>query len=111
MRKRTRDGFEIARHNPPAGAKANSVLIGYSIVGRRADLAPSRLPKVKLPASSAKITGPKIQKLATLSTLVKKQKPGAATLPPRPKIATLNLKELAKSAPRVSANTKKANRK
>jgi hypothetical protein len=32
VRKRTRDGFEIARHNPPAGAKANSVL-DFSTMG------------------------------------------------------------------------------
>jgi hypothetical protein len=110
VRKRTRDGFEIARHTSQAGVKANSVLIGYSIVGKRADLMPSRLPKVKLPAPPATLTAPKIQKPATPSALVKKQKPGAVTLPPQPKIATPNLKELSKSAPPVSASTKKANR-
>jgi hypothetical protein len=108
VRKRTRDGFEIARHTPRAGAKVNSVLVGYCIVGRRADLRPTRLPRVKLPAPPAELTGPKIQKPATPSALVKQQKPGAATLPPRPKISTPNLKELAKSAPRTSAKRRKA---
>jgi hypothetical protein len=102
VRKRTRDGFEIVRHNRQADAKLNTVLIGYSIVGKRADLTPSRLPKVNLPQSDD-LTGPKIQRPATLSALVRKQKLGAATLPPRPKITTPNLKKLEKSKLPVSA--------
>jgi hypothetical protein len=108
VRKRTRDGFEIARHAPRAGTKVNSVLVGYCIVGRRADLRSARLPRVKLPAPPAELNGPKIQKPTTPSALVKQQEPGATTLPSRPKILTPNLKELAKSAPRTSAKRKKA---
>jgi hypothetical protein len=109
VRKRTREGFEIARHGAKerAGrASASGISVGYCIVGRRADLAPSRLPKVKLPALPANLTGPKMAKPPTVPALVRRQKPGAAKLPPRPKIATPNLKELAKSAPAASARTK-----
>jgi hypothetical protein len=107
VRKRTRDGFEIARHLAQAGTKADSVVVGYCIVGRRADLKSTRLPRVKLPAPPAELVGPKIQKPTTPSALVKRQKPGATALPPRPKISTPNLKQLAKSAPRTSAKRKK----
>lgn len=99
VRKRTRDGFEIARLNPVRGAKGKGVQVGYSIVARRADLSPSRLPKVKMPATLVKMTGSKIQKIATLSAALKKRRVGAAMLPPPPKIATPNLKELAKREP------------
>jgi hypothetical protein len=108
VRKRTRDGFEIARHLPQAGNKVNSVVVGYCIVGRRADLKSARLPRVKLPAPPAELVGSKIQKPAAPSASVKHQKPGATTLPPRPKISTPNLRELAKSARRTSAKRKRA---
>ena len=79
VRKRTRNGFEIARLKSERDANANGVQIGYSIVARRSDLSPSRLPKVKLPAMLVKLTRSKIQKMATLPAALKKQSTGALT--------------------------------
>ena len=107
VRKRTRHGFEIARLKSARDANANGVQIGYAIVARRSDLSPSRLPKVKLPATLVKLTGSKIQKMAPLPAALKKQSTGALTLPPLPKIATPNLKQLAKGARKASTKPRR----
>jgi hypothetical protein len=111
VRRRTRDGFEIARHSPREGVRAKSVVIGYSIVGRRADLKPSRLPKVKLPVSLAMPAIPKILKPEKRPASMRHKESGAATLPPRPKIATPNLKRLAVSGLPQAASASKTARK
>jgi hypothetical protein len=97
VRKRTRTGFEIARVNPPRAAKGKNVVVAYAIVGRRADLKPSRLPRVELPELPAKVTAPKIKPTTRLAS-IKNQRPRPLALPPRPKIRKPDLKVLAESA-------------
>jgi hypothetical protein len=56
VRKRSADGFEVARVDGGAGRKPRKIQVGYRIVARRADLKPARLPKVKIQAQAAEVT-------------------------------------------------------
>jgi hypothetical protein len=96
VRKRSPEGFEIARNVWDEGARTKSVVVGYCIVGRRADLAPSRLPKVDVPKPPAGLEAIKLQKVPAPRASAKQAAPRAAMLPRRPKVATPNLKALAK---------------
>jgi len=107
VRKRTSDGFEVARVNDTADANVRSIRIGYSIVARRADLRTARLPKVQLPAAPRKFTAPKVQRISQMPAAIKKQRVRTEPLPPTPKIATPDFSRAARTAQRHRTATKR----
>jgi hypothetical protein len=56
VRKRSPDGFEIARVDRSTGGKPARISVGYRIVARRADAKRTRLPKIEIPAHAADTT-------------------------------------------------------
>jgi hypothetical protein len=56
VRKRSPDGFEIARVDLSTGGKPARMRVGYRIVARRADTRSTRLPKVEIPAHAPDTT-------------------------------------------------------
>ena len=98
MRKRTAQGFEIARIR--GDKRSGSLRVGYCIVGARADLPQKRLPKVNLPKELPKMAASKVTPVAKKSATRTKLRAQIRPLPPAPKIAKLDLSELAKDAPR-----------
>jgi hypothetical protein len=99
VRKRTSQGFEIVRIR---GDKSKgSLRVGYCIVGPRADVPQKRLPKVQMPKELPKMTAPKISPIAKKSPARTKLRAQIRPLPPAPKIVKLDIRDLAKDAPRT----------
>ncbi|HXJ85294.1 MAG TPA: hypothetical protein VMS18_00615 [Candidatus Binatia bacterium] len=106
VRKRTSNWFEIARVSATGKSDQPSLRVGYSIVARRGDLPNNRLPKVQLPRELARISAPKIQRIVRQPAVRRKLNVHVKPLPPRPKIATPDLKKLSESAPPLPATTR-----
>jgi len=103
--RRTRDGFEIARRD--IGERHRSVRVGYSIVARRADVAPNRLPKVRMPEATPKVAAPDTRTISRIRAASKRQKVRLEPLPLAPKVTTPDLRRLARTALRYSRATKR----
>ena len=101
VRKRSVDGFEIARVDRGAGTKRRSVRVGYRIVARRADVKAERLPEIKLPEHAARVT--EVGLRAGEAELGRAEAPAPFveldSLPAMPEIQWLDLETLAEVKP------------
>jgi hypothetical protein len=99
VRKRSAEGFEIARVNGGAGRKPRKIQVGYRIVARRADLKSARLPKVKVEAQAAEVILPAQatgqRKRGTKTTSLPQLEP----LPATPKIPLPDINAMTEAKP------------
>ena len=101
VRKRSPDGFEIARVDPSTGRKPARMSVGYRIVARRADTKSTRLPKVEIPAHAPDTTELRKSPGKTRRTRADAHAPTGepGPLPATPKIPRPGLETLADAEP------------
>jgi hypothetical protein len=106
--RRDPDGFEIARMPGDDGTKKRRVRVGYRILAKRADLRPTRLPKVSTPDQAGHLERAAID----AATPARKNRKRAArtftaeSLPQAPRTPRINLDEPAPPHPRRARRRK-----